>query len=89
MKRFLTSLPLSLVLVAALTGCAGTPSQKAAADSGEYEWVTPTGSNIAVRVPKGQKAAVGTSPTGTLSGEAAAGMINSSGGKVPTDKGGR
>ncbi len=87
MKRSLASLLPSIALAAALTSCAGTPKQSTA-ESGEYEWVTPTGSNIAVRVPKGQKATVGTSPTGSISGEAAAGMINSSGGKVPTDKGG-
>ena len=79
MKRSLASLLLSIALVAGLTGCAGTPKQ-ATADAGEYEWVTPTGSNIAVRVPKGQKATVGTSPTGSINGDAAAAMINSSGG---------
>ncbi len=83
----ITALLLLAVTALGLGGCAGTPKQ-ATAESGEYEWVTPTGSNIAVRVPKGQKATVGTSPTGTMSGEQAAGMINSAGGKVPTDKGG-
>ncbi len=84
MKRMLPP----VLALALLAGCAGAP-KPATADAGEYEWVTPTGSNIAVRVPKGQTATVGTSPTGTLSGEAAAGLINSSGGKVPTDKGSR
>jgi hypothetical protein len=71
-----------------LAGCANTPKQ-ATADSTEYEWVTPTGSNIAVRVPKGQRATVGTAPTSTLTGEQAATILNTAGGKVPVDKGGR
>lgn len=77
-----------LVVLAAvgLAGCANTPKSNTA-DSGEYEWVTPTGSNIAVRVPKGQRPTVGTSPTGTMSAEQAAAMVNASAGKVPTDTG--
>ncbi len=78
-------LPLTLLLAAA--GCAGTP--KSAADTAEYDYVTPLGSNIAVRVPKGQKTAPNsTSPTGTMSAEQLGTMINAAGGKVPVDKGG-
>ena len=87
------TLPLTLTLLTltsavVLSGCAGTP-KPATADAGEYEWVTPTGSNIAVRVPKGQRATVDTSPTAALSGEQGAAMINGAGGKVPVDRGGR
>ena len=83
LPRFLP--PLAAVLLAG--GCATTP--KPTADAGEYEWVTPIGSNIAVRVPKGQKTAPNaTSPTGTMSAEQLGNLINSSGGKVPLDKGG-
>lgn len=78
-------LPLAALLIAG--GCAGAP--KPSADTAEYDYVTPIGSNIAVRVPKGQKTAPNsTSPTGTMSAEQLGTMINSSGGKVPTDKGG-
>jgi hypothetical protein len=71
-----------------LGGCATTPKPATAA-AGEYEYVTPLGSNIPVRVPKGQNTAPNTtSPTGTMSADQLGTMINSAGGKVPVDKGG-
>lgn len=80
-------LSLFLLLAAAIAsgGCAGPNGT--AKDDGEYEWVRPTGSNIAVKVRKGESAAVTTSPTGQVSGDQAAGILNSAGGKVPTDTG--
>ncbi len=71
-----------------LVGCATTP-KPTTATAGEYEYVTPIGSNIPVRVPKGQtNAPNATSPTGTMSADQLGTMINSAGGKVPVDKGG-
>ncbi len=78
MKRFLVSATVAL----SLAGCAGTPKS---ADAG-YEWVTPTGSNIAVKVPKGQRAAVGTSPTAAVGAQEMTQIVNASA-KVPTDRG--
>ena len=77
--------PLATLLTVA--GCAGPGNS--AKDDGEYEWVRPTGSNIAVKVKKGQSAGVATSPTATVSGDQAGQIFNSAGGKVPTDTGGR
>ncbi len=81
MKRSLATATL-VSLTFALFGCAGKPP----AASTEYEWVTPTGSNIAVKVPKGQRAAVGTSPTATVGAEEMSKIVNASA-KVPTDRG--
>lgn len=83
--RRLALLPLAAALF--LAGCAG-PSKDKTADNGEYEWVTPLGSNVPVKVRKGQAAST-SSPTANLSGEQAASIFNSAGGKVPTDKGGK
>jgi len=73
---------LSASLVLLFSGCAGTPQST----NTDYEWVTPTGSNIAVKVPKGQRAAVGTSPTATVGAEEMSKIVNASA-KVPADRG--
>ncbi|MBI5692720.1 MAG: hypothetical protein HZC55_21795 [Verrucomicrobia bacterium] len=72
-----TAVP-SLLAIVLLAGCAGTPT-KTAADGTEYEYVTPLGSNIPVKVPKGQKSAANaTSPTATMSADELGAMVNSS-----------
>ncbi len=75
----------SVVLaVAGLTAasCASQATTKEAkADQGEYEYVTPLGSNIPVRVKKGQTAAT-TSPTANVSADDAANMLHGSGGQM-------
>ncbi len=81
MKRLLATATLASLSLA-LFGCAGSPS----AAHTEYEWVTPTGSNIAVKVPKGQRAGVSTSPTATVGAEEMSKIVNASA-KVPTDRG--
>jgi len=85
MKRSIRLAVLSPIFIL-VAGCAGTPKQ--ATNDAEYEWVRPTGSNIAVKVKKGEAAAVTTSPVGSITGEQASSIYNSAGGKVPTDKGG-
>ena len=62
---------LAALLLLGLAGCATetTAKKEAKADDGEYEWVTPTGSNIAVKVRKGQKAATVASPGGEMTAE--------------------
>ena len=62
---------LASLCVVALCGCA-TPAatnKEAKSDKDEYVWVTPVGSNIPVRVRKGEHAAVGTSATATMAPE--------------------
>jgi hypothetical protein len=73
-----------------LAGCAETtnsPKPATSAAAAEYEYVTPLGSNIPVRVPKGQTAVNQISPTEVTSGERAANMIHSAGGAAPIDRG--
>ena len=54
---------IAAVLVVALAGCAGQPNDSKKIVSGDdYEYVTPLGSNIPVRVKKGEKP-VTASPT--------------------------
>jgi hypothetical protein len=83
---------LSLVALAAvvLAGCANTTTQPASkvVDNSEYEYVTPVGSNIPVRVRKGQSAQTA-SPTATMSGESAQGTMHGAPGQAMIDKGGR
>jgi hypothetical protein len=69
---------LCLLLVAS-AGCAGPTADSKTAGT-DYEWVTPLGSNVPVRVPKGQSAASTTSPSATLTGEQATNAISSAGG---------
>ncbi len=89
MIRKPTLLPL-LLAAAALTGCAGKTDQTngKVADSSEYEYVTPLGSNIPVRVKKGQTAQSATSPSATMSGDAAQGMMHGAGGQAKMDTSG-
>jgi hypothetical protein len=79
MKGILTLLGVATLAMAG-GGCAGPSGEAKTADAGAYEWVTPLGSNIPVRVPKGQGAASTTSPTATLNGEQATNAISSAGG---------
>lgn len=67
-----------------LAGCetTSTSPKKATAES-EYEYVTPLGSNIPVRVKKGTTATNPNAPTETMSGEQAANMIQRSGASTP------
>jgi hypothetical protein len=81
MKNTLSSGVL-LLCTEAFVGCAGPGAPKHAADDGEYEYVTPVGSNIPVRVRKGQTATSTTSPTATMSGEQAANMLHGAGGQT-------
>jgi len=78
---------LATLIAIGLAGCATTPAAKPAkdakADDSEYEWVTPTGSNIAVKVRKGQKAASTTSPTETMTAEQLGTAVHTSGGAKP------
>lgn len=80
------SAALLLTALAFLSGCATSapPDQKQAVAAEDYEWVTPLGSNIPVRVKKGEKAA-GTSPTGTMTGDQMSQAIRGAG--APTPKG--
>lgn len=71
-----------LVSAFALAGCASAP----AASDAEYEYVTPLGSNIPVRVKKGEKAATA-SPTGTVSAEQATNAIRGGGGQMTPPRG--
>lgn len=79
MKRAPTPLGVALLILAA-TGCAGPTAETKTANAGDYEWVTPLGSNIPVRVPKGQGAASTTSPSASLTGEQATNAVSSAGG---------
>ncbi len=67
-----------------LAGCATIPTKDAKADQGEYEWVTPLGSNVPVRVLKGQSAQT-VSPTATMNADQATQNIRSAG--APAAKG--
>lgn len=80
-KYLRLSLLLSLLAVG-LVGCATTPKE-AKADDGEYEWVTPTGSNIAVKVKKGQKASTVSSPTDQMTADQLGSMRSAAGGAKP------
>jgi hypothetical protein len=76
----ITSVLAALALVGGAAGCATTTAPKASgavADS-EYEMVTPIGSNIPVRVRKGSTAET-SSPSATISGDAARQMISPGG----------
>jgi hypothetical protein len=85
-KRILA--PLTLLAAVCVAGCATTASQPAGkiADSSEYEYVTPLGSNIPVRVLKGQ-APKTASPTATMSGEAVQNMMHGAPGQAMPDPG--
>lgn len=80
-KHFRVPVLVSL-LAFGLFGCATTPKE-AKADDGEYEMVTPTGSNIPVKVRKGQKAATISSPTDQMSADQLGTMRSSAGGAKP------
>ena len=64
-------------------GCATTATDKktAAADS-EYEYITPLGSNVPVRVKKGQQAA-STSPSGTMTADQLGQAVHGAGTATP------
>ena len=86
MAKFrLAVLAFSTLVAIGLAGCAATPTKNAQADDGEYEWVTPLGSNVPVKVRKGQTVQ-GISPTGTLTAEQTAQAVRGSG--APAAKGG-
>jgi hypothetical protein len=75
---------LAVLTATALVGCATTEkSKQAKADDGEYEWVTPVGSNIAVKVRKGQRASALASPTENLSQDQLGTMQRGTGGAKP------
>jgi uncharacterized lipoprotein len=85
-QRRLISLALALA-VAGLAGCdSTTPKKTTATDNAEYEYVTPLGSNIPVRVRKGTTATSTTSPTNTMTAEQAADMVQRAG-SVSPDRG--
>ena len=84
-KHRLSVFALSTLVTVGLAGCAAAPSKNAKADDGEYEWVTPLGSNVPVKVKKGQTVQ-GISPTGTMTAEQTAQAIR--GGGAPAPKGG-
>ena len=67
-----------------LAGCANPSQKNAKADDANYEWVTPLGSNVPVRVLKGQTAQT-SSPTGTMTADQTAQAIHGAG--SPTPKG--
>ena len=71
-------------VVEAIQQSANTGAKKAA-DNTEYEYVTPLGSNIPVRVPKGSKATNVNSPTETMTGDQAANMIQRAGAVTPNN----
>lgn len=74
------------LLAVGFLGCAtSTPKKEAKADEGEYEWFTPTGSNIAVKVPKGYTARTVASPADTISGEALSKEIRAKGATKASD----
>lgn len=78
-------LPTAVALAGfALAGCetTSTSPKKAATAESDYEYVTPLGSNIPVRVKKGT-AANTPSPTETMTGEQAANMIQRAGASTP------
>jgi hypothetical protein len=85
MKHRLPFLAGLAALALAVAGCetANTGAKKTAADNTEYEYVTPLGSNIPVRVPKGSKATNVNSPTENMTGEQAANMIQRAGAVAP------
>ncbi|MDB6095420.1 MAG: hypothetical protein JWM32_2982 [Verrucomicrobia bacterium] len=67
-----------------LLGCATDPAKKEAkTDAGEYEYVTPTGSNIPVRVKKGQRAATIASPSDRMTGDQLGTSVHGSAGAKP------
>lgn len=79
------TLPLLAALGLLAAGCETTDAaaKKKSADTAEYEYVTPLGSNIPVRVRKGTTAASATSPTSTMTGEQAADLASRSGSSTP------
>ncbi|HNC23631.1 MAG TPA: hypothetical protein PLU52_05440 [Opitutaceae bacterium] len=80
----LKMLTLVALVAGAFAGCASNPKPKdAKADNGEYEWVTPVGSNIAVKVRKGEKASTIGSPTETMTAEQLSTQVHTSGGAKP------
>lgn len=82
MKRTLCTAAPVIAAALILAGCAGQSSAKQAkADQNEYEYVTPLGSNIPVRVRKGQ-AAPNNSPTATISGDDMQNMQHGAGGQM-------
>ena len=78
----LTIRGLLLAPVIALAGCANqTKEPKTIVSGDDYEYVTPLGSNIPVRVKKGEKAS-STSPTASISGEEATNALHGGGSQV-------
>ena len=79
----------AVVLAAVLTlaGCAGqTTKSDSVASKDEYEYVTPLGSNIPVKVKKGEKV-VTMSPTDKVNSTQAANAVHGGGGQMPATPG--
>jgi ABC-type Fe3+-hydroxamate transport system substrate-binding protein len=86
MKRPTTS---AVVLAAVLTlaGCASQATKSdSVASKDEYEYVTPLGSNIPVKVKKGEKV-VTMSPTDKVNADQATKAVRSGGGQMPATPG--
>jgi uncharacterized lipoprotein len=84
------AITLSLLAASLLTfaACASKiESKKTTADDAEYEYVTPIGSHIPVKVRKGAAKPQVAAPTGEVSGEDAQTLIHAGGG--PVKDGGR
>lgn len=77
--------PLLILLGLLATGCETTDAaaRKKTADTADYEYVTPLGSNIPVRVRKGTTATSTTSPSETMTGEQAANLAARGGSSAP------
>ena len=82
MKRPAIARTLIALTVPVFAGCANPAADKKGvlANKDDYEMVTPLGSNIPVRVKKGEKPAT-VSPTDTMSGEDMAQAIHRAGGQ--------
>lgn len=76
---------LAALVAIGLFGCATDSKAKkeAKAEDAEYEWVTPTGSNIAVKVKKGQRATTVASPSETMNQDQLGTMQRGTGGAKP------
>ena len=79
MSKIIPALSIAVTVGLFAAGCASQPAaDKAKSTSAEYEYVTPLGSNIPVRVKKGQTATT-SSPTATMTGDEAARVLNGAG----------
>jgi hypothetical protein len=79
------SLPaLAALFAIGVVGCSTpAPKKEAKTDDAEYEWVTPTGSNIAVKVRKGQRASTIASPSERMTADQLSTAVHGSGGAKP------